>query len=308
MEVPSELATLYKHWGKHSNLKPQALDFSALDYVLVDELLDFANERMSIWHKKTLGTPPPFTNDLILKNYRFCNIYRELDRQTIDIHSSLKPLENNFKLWLLNLMFNRFLCKPETFKKVGALSFDLYKNKKVYENLLDLPSPKYGSAYVFPISIIQKSKFNTREKFLTQYLPLTASNLASIIEDFEDKSVVEALGIILPAFNFNFKFHFTEILIDIAYQYPKKVNLFKQFPYGPGSLPTLKRLSSLDPTQTLTLLTNLTNQNFKFLEINKKRIALSAENWEGIACEFRKYTNLKNGVGRRRRFSISGVV
>jgi hypothetical protein len=35
---------------------------------------------------------------------------------------------------------------------------------------------------------------------------------------------------------------------------------------------------------------------------NGKELPLSSENWEGIGCEFRKYTNLLIGKGRKRYF------
>jgi hypothetical protein len=39
------------------------------------------------------------------------------------------------------------------------------------------------------------------------------------------------------------------------------------------------------------------------LTLNSKPLRLSAENWEGIGCEFRKYTNLSEGKGRKRIYS-----
>jgi hypothetical protein len=38
------------------------------------------------------------------------------------------------------------------------------------------------------------------------------------------------------------------------------------------------------------------------LSFNAKPVRLSVENWEGIGCEYRKYTNLAKGLGRKRAF------
>ena len=40
----------------------------------------FANERQNIFIKKLNGDTPPWTNDPILKTYKFCNSYRVNDR------------------------------------------------------------------------------------------------------------------------------------------------------------------------------------------------------------------------------------
>jgi hypothetical protein len=43
---------------------------------------EYACEREHVRRKKESGLPKPWTRDLILKNYRFCNVFREDDRTT----------------------------------------------------------------------------------------------------------------------------------------------------------------------------------------------------------------------------------
>lgn len=302
MEIPKELVELYKHWDKHTEL-PTSKPEVKLDSILYKEILNFSNERMSMLERK-LNNSLPYSKNPIVNNYRFCNIYRELDRQTVFFHKLLKPITNNFPLWLLNMLFCRYICNTDTISKVGLLSFNNVSNSDVYEKLLNLPSPKYGNAYIFPISTIQKSQFNTREKFFCFYLPAKIKEITDAIEKFNETSVIEALKVVLPIFGFNFKFHWTEVFIDIAYQYPILINLYKSFPIGPGSIPTMKQLNStLSPEQVCLELVSTVPKNFDYLTKSGKKIYLSTENWEGIGCEFRKYSNLKLGSGRRRKYS-----
>ncbi len=67
----------------------------------------------------------------------------------------------------------------------------------------------------------------------------------------------------------------------------------------PGSLPTLQRIDKREkPSILVSRLSELpfdTGITFEGVPL-----VLSAENWEGIGCEFRKYTNLKSGKGRTR--------
>jgi hypothetical protein len=300
MEIPLELKTTYKHWSKHSKYK---INNTSNKIEIPTNLEYFISERMRIWEKKYQGKKSPYTKDDILKNFRFCNIYRELDKQTIQIHQDLKPMENDFSLWLLNLAFHRFICNPKTVEEIDKLSFDKKNNKAVYERLLNLPKPKYGSAYVFPISVIQKSKYPTRESFFCLYLPRIMPKIAQEIQTFEDITVNVALAKILPLFGFNFRFHWTEILIDVAYQFPNYINLFENFHIGPGAIPTLQKLSTTKGlTEAINNLTQVELKSFPYLTYQGKTVHLSAENWEGIACEFRKYTNLASGKGRKRKF------
>lgn len=200
-ELPTELRNLYRHWEKHVNFIPRTTKEYSLDTGLLKKIELFSAERMRVWQGRYTNKKPPYTNDSILNNYRFCNMYRELDRQTIDIHTSLNGLRDDFDVWLLNVAFQRFICKPSTVKKVGLLSYDKKKNMKVYEELCALPRPKYGSAYVFPISIIQKSKYPTREEFFCFYVPLIMKDVAMAIKELDNASVPEALEKILPIFD-----------------------------------------------------------------------------------------------------------
>lgn len=303
MEIPDNLKLLYRHWESHTVESKHTEDLSQLDQYLLNEISSFASERMRIWEQKVIGKAAPYTADLILQKYRFCNIYRELDRQTIQIHTLLNPLRADFATWLLNLMYCRFSCSPATVGKTGLLSFNETNNKKVYEKLMRLPRPKYGSAYVFPINSIAKTGCDTRELFFCRHLPSIATPLAEALSSIDRVSVTDLLDQILPILGVNMKFHMTEVLIDVAYQYPEKVNLYKDFHIGPGAEPTLKRLSrDIAPEDILNMLPAVRIEEFPYLKYNGMRVTLSSENWEGIACEFRKYSNLRKGAGRVRLY------
>ncbi|MCX6738571.1 MAG: hypothetical protein NT098_00780 [Candidatus Parcubacteria bacterium] len=125
--------------------------------------------------------------------------------------------------------------------------------------------------------------------------------VAEEIIGWNKMSAYEGMQKIIPLFGFNLFFLWNEVLIDTAYQFPQYIDLFKRFPVGPGSIPTLKKIdANKDPSilvQELALLDFDTGLTYE-----EKSLRLSAENWEGIGCEFRKYTNLKEGKGRKRLF------
>lgn len=302
MEIPTKLKKLYRHWNFHTSSKPVRISSSQVfkDKKLFENISWFINERIDIWKKKTSGKLPPYTKDSILSKYRFCNIFREFDKQTIEFHTLLNPLRDNFSLWLLNMFYCRMVANPQTVKKLGFLSFER-ENKEFYKKFVALPRPCFGVPYIFPISTILKSKTPTRELFISEFLPVIMKPIAEEISGWNKMSVYEGTQKIIPIFGFNLFFLWNEVLIDVAYQFPQYIDLFKRFPIGPGSVPTLKKIDSSKDlsilAQELVLLDFNTGLTYK-----KKSLRLSAENWEGIGCEFRKYTNLKGGNGRKRLF------
>lgn len=303
MEIPTNLKNLYKHW-KHHTIKPKIKIDTVLDQEILNKIYPLITERMHIWESRQRNEVPPYTKDTILAKYRFCNVYRELDRQTIEIHKQLKFLESDFDIWLLNVLFSRMVCKPETVAKVGFLSYDSSDNQIVKDKLINLSRPKYGVAYIFPISLVKRVGCANREEFFCDYLPQVTRSCARVIENFDKISVIAALKKILPSFGLNLKFHWTETLIDVAYQFPQLIDLYKRFPIGPGSLPTMMRLNNNAlPEDICQSLVCTDIPNFPYLTYEGKTIWLSAENWEGIGCEFRKYTNLTSGIGRKRLYT-----
>lgn len=301
MELPNHIKALYKHWDHHTlTICPGAMTAS-IDAELFRDIQWLIRERIAIWKRKTSEESPPYTADPILAKYKFCNIFREFDRQTITFHALLNPLRDNFPLWLLNMFYCRMVARPETITHTGLLSFDAAHNEQLHQRLMRSPRPRFGTPYVFPISVIQKSNYPTREKFIGYYLPQSMQAMAAEIAQWQKESVYHGLEKLLPLFGYNLRFLWTEVLIDVAYQYPTYIDLFARFPIGPGSLPTMRKL---DPRANPTLLVQKlallgTNTGLTYEE---SPIRLSAENWEGIGCEYRKYTNLKAGYGRKRLY------
>lgn len=68
--------------------------------------LKFIRERHAIYERRQLGAPKPWTKDPILQAYRFCNVYRELDTQTIWFAKNWrKAYADDEDLWFASLLF-----------------------------------------------------------------------------------------------------------------------------------------------------------------------------------------------------------
>lgn len=77
-------------------------------------------ERHSIYKKKEIERlPPPWTEDRILRDYKFTNVRRELDRGTRFVLDFIFPqIENNYEL-IFNIIIYRLFNKIETIKYTG---------------------------------------------------------------------------------------------------------------------------------------------------------------------------------------------
>lgn len=269
-----------------------------LDSGLLFDFRNYARERMNIRHKKNQGEQPPWTDDALLQHYRFCNVYRELDKQTIYIHTRLQHLRDNFPLWLFNIIIARFIAKIETLEAIwicqpGDLSCE--------ERLRAIVWTRYGDAYLFPPQIPIKLWYSDRADFIFNYFPRIISKLARLIETFNNASVSWWVSKITDLLGVWLRFHCTEVLIDVAYQYPHLIDLYGTFPVWPWSKPTMKRFNADAPVENVCLaLVASQSDDFPYLLIDGKAMPITAEGIEWLGCEFRKYTNLLNGKGKPR--------
>lgn len=99
---------------------------------LQDKLNEFyrlAYERQRIWHRRRAGDPPPWTEDPVFLEWKFTNVFRELDAGTVRLVEALaaassdgiSPAARTFGVW-----FYRELNNRESWEEVtGGRLFEL---------------------------------------------------------------------------------------------------------------------------------------------------------------------------------------
>lgn len=88
----------------------------------VDDLAKFIIARHAIYEARQTGKPKPWTDDPILRDYRFCNVYRELDTVTKWIADNWRtPNADHQDLWFA-MAVARWVNWPDT---LGAIGFPL---------------------------------------------------------------------------------------------------------------------------------------------------------------------------------------
>lgn len=85
----------------------------------IKEFFLFIKERHSIYLRRQKGAAKPWTQDPILRQYRFCNMYRELDTVTMWIRENWRePFAGDEDLWFA-MAVARLLNLPSSMAAVG---------------------------------------------------------------------------------------------------------------------------------------------------------------------------------------------
>lgn len=282
----------------------------------------FIYRRQLIWYKRfVLKEAPPWTDDVILKTYKFINMYRELDRCTLYILEKLKKTKNRETL-LLNSIFYRFFNEDQLYEHLGIeplLKIDEEMKQQLIEKFSQLKKkqPLFNNAYLI-------SSGGKGEKHVNILNTLSELEFNKVIAEVDKTRTPEEAHAILTSIPMVGPFLACEIWTDLTY-----FKWFKQgwndndfVNIGPGAKWGLEILygkqSNNELKQKLQRLHEMQEEVLPTLheKIEGKRswkeIAykqaysnypfLSITNVEGALCEFRKYWNLLQSRGKRRYF------
>jgi hypothetical protein len=86
----------------------------------MQRLLNFIRERESIRQKHDAGLPRPWTDNAILRNFKFCNVSREDDAGTKGVAAVYRePHKDDPDLWFALVVARRAVNWPDTLKQIG---------------------------------------------------------------------------------------------------------------------------------------------------------------------------------------------
>jgi hypothetical protein len=92
--------------------------------------------RHGVYKKKNIEKlPPPWTTDATLQEYKFTNVFRDLDPGTRYVIEKIIPNVTNFEDLLFNLIIYRLYNKPTTSDAVEWQEVGKY-DKKIFEKRL----------------------------------------------------------------------------------------------------------------------------------------------------------------------------
>lgn len=266
----------------------------------------FANERQNIFIKKLNGDTPPWTNDPILKTYKFCNSYRVNDRvsqyllkNVIYNGKTYKDEDMLFRIILFKL-FNKestweLLLKE--FKDITLSTFDMKEYSKVLTNAINNNIKIYNDAY---ISCATKAFGYDRKH--DNHLALL--NKMFIIDKVQDKILkctnMEQAFKIIKSYPLIGNFMAYQLITDINYS---DIVDWKEDEFtvaGPGSLRGIKKCfidkGNLSNEDIIRYMYNHQEEEFKRLNLDFKTLGnrkLQLIDIQNIFCELDKYCREK---------------
>lgn len=84
----------------------------------ISEIAGYMAERHNIYLKRLRGEPGPWTDDPILRDGRFCNVFRELDTVTIWVRKNIRErFADHEHLWFM-LCIARYINWPDTLQQL----------------------------------------------------------------------------------------------------------------------------------------------------------------------------------------------
>lgn len=292
-------------------------------------------ERQSIWYKRFIDKKPfPWTDDEILMNYKFTNVYRDLDKNSqwqiknILLDDSLDEMNLIWKL----LVF-RYFNNPLTFEyaekkygwKQGIPNYEEYDKDKFAEMISEFRSTgvnPYTSAYLINTKI---AKGESRDWCYTELvIPNLHKKIPQIIHLAKTANEPEELIDFINSFPSTSSFISHEFYQDFTYiqKYTdRKFTRFTQNDFtnvGPGAGVGIRlifpSLNVRAQKQAIYWLRDLANEslmnigNFPYLHWDKKKRDYYVNNECNITlhqiemwlCEYQKYWKMKIGTGKQR--------
>jgi hypothetical protein len=280
-------------------------------------LYDWMNERERIRIKKDAGEKAPWTDDPILREFSFCNVFREDDRVTRWIAKNFRePYKDHPNLWFA-LCASRQINWPPSLAAIGFPDGNILEWKERAIAILEKRQAEghkiYTGAYMLradPASPEQSKIRYTMDKVL---MPVWNSTheIANDPEKTPFKSIETTVDYLSQFYAYG-NFLSYEIATDMRWtRYGDKWDVMTYANAGPGAVRGLNRLFGRDVKMMIPKKQALAEMQFLLANapkyLGKHVKSLEIRDIESGLCEVDKWLRVKNGEGRpRAKFSVHG--
>lgn len=275
-----------------------------------DYFFYWINERESIRQKKEAGLPKPWTNDPILRQYKFCNIRREDDRVTKWIKNNWRdPCRNHPNMWFA-MIVARLFNWPDTLDAIGFPLADFDKLKDTWRDSLKRRRDEQGlkiftGAYLVSTNGVSTDKIDyILDRVLTPIWERGRSPQSLANTYFDGKPTLQEYWNHLTQFDGLGSFMAGQVVADLKYIDPvleKASDWMTWAPLGPGSIRGLNRFFDRDVNKSLKQ-----EQGLKEIQViqsmikEKLGLELPAHDVQNVCCEVDKYIRLVRNEGKVR--------
>lgn len=264
----------------------------------IDKLIYWITERHSVYVGKSSGYKKPWTTDEILQNYKFCNVYRELDKETVWIRENWgTPHNDNPDLWFVMTVARLVNWSPT----LAQIPFPVPWNEgKFIRAMRGASSGKlFGSAYIISTNGNEKPKV----EYVAQNVLSPLWKARELIRPVAGDTLEHFHGR-LTCYNGIGSFMGAQIVADTKFHGALKSasDWWTWAASGPGSKRGLNRALGFDknrPQTETAWRAAFTDLYFHVRPIIEKDMpSLSAQDFQNCLCEFDKYMRALTGEGR----------
>jgi hypothetical protein len=293
------------------------MSFELIPAEVYDTYWRFAAERMSIYHKRLEDPIGPWTDDRILRAYRFTNAYRAADRvsqyliREVQYRSdrSQAPDELFFRTMLFKL-FNRIETWELLEHDLGPIAWqsaNLDRISRVLNEAFRHGARLYNAAYIMPSPAFGFARKHDNHlallrRMMEDRLPAHLSRARSLEEAYRLLLSYPSLG---PFLAFQY-------VIDLNYSELMDVSESDFVVAGPGALDGIskcfKLASGIPPGEIIFSMVDRQEKEFKRFNLNWKNLfgrRLHPIDCQNLFCEVSKYTRVSHpnvkGVAARTR-------
>lgn len=295
-------------------------------------------ERQMIWKRRFIDNlPPPWTKNRILRDYKFTNVYRELDRSSQwQIQNILLDESLTLKDLIWKMMVYRFFNNPQTFEtgkhiwRNGIPDYDEYNVETFAHYIYDVRKSgvnPFTNAYV--INSLAAPKKSRDYCYTKVIIPHLHDNINRLIIEVKKASTPEDIIVFLKTIPGVADFIAHEFYQDFTY-IPKYTNReFMKFDQndftnvGPGASVGIRlifpSLNYNEQIKGIYVLRDIASEKLKEISIKKgeemqfvywdknnkkyeitKKCNLTLHQIEMWLCEFSKYWKMMIGEGKQR--------
>jgi hypothetical protein len=262
----------------------------------------FIEERYKIFLLKESKNIRPWTQDPILHQYKFTNLFREDDATSKFIFNWVESIIDNDELLLSNLIYARLCNKPSTMLATGLI-LDNFNPTKFIDVINKLGGGKtkakvnVNSVWKGPYQVagtFVKLGYPYREQLIAFHIPKTSKLLLDAILSIKEKDISFYLDKMNDIWGYKNNIVFTQVLLDLSYLKPDVITPDIKVPMGSGVEPLVSALCISYYT-----LVDKAMELWNALHPERPMLFKDAEH---SLCEFRKYLCWKYKLSNPRHY------
>jgi hypothetical protein len=281
----------------------------------------FAYERQRVFNARAAGKPGPWTDDPIIQNYKFCNVFRAADRvsQYMIREVCYSETKDTVADRLFQIIAFRMFSNIDTWEAVKEILGhsptidDLVSD--AFEQALNTVKDKNGKLYTGAFVLCATDAYGRRIKHLNHTELFKDMFINSRIDtSILEASSLEEIYILLHTFPLMGDFMSYQIAIDLNYS--KYVN-FSENDFtkaGPGALRGISKVfedtNGLSPEEIILWMTKHQDREFKKLGYDFKGLngrPIQAIDAQNLFCETDKYCRVAAPHLKSNRTKIKAV-